>query len=121
MCPSSWWWLVAVYLAAALLSGDAARAGGRGPIGGKARPRKYGSRVPVVIQHRNPASVTYYEHKDVSYYYQFTYTSNFALFHLYIFFEIKFEEKVKTYYNSLKSQYIIKSNTSLNKLQPNGC
>lgn len=31
---------------------------------GKQRGRLFGSRMPVIIQHRNPASMNYYENKD---------------------------------------------------------
>lgn len=35
---------------------------------GKQRGRLFGSRMPVIIQHRNPASMNYYDNKDVSIY-----------------------------------------------------
>ena len=45
---------------------NAARGGGgRGKGRGGGR-KGYGSRMPVLIQHRNPASASYYNHKDVS-------------------------------------------------------
>jgi len=59
------WWLVTlafILMAAGVLAG---RGGGRGRIGGR-KGQKYGSRVPVIIIHKNPASASYYEHKDVS-------------------------------------------------------
>jgi hypothetical protein len=51
-----------------LLSVDMATAarggGGRGKGGGTRKG--YGSRMPILILHRNPASASYYDHKDVS-------------------------------------------------------
>lgn len=44
---------------------SAARGGGGGKGRGGGR-KGYGSRMPVLIQHRNPASASYYDHKDVS-------------------------------------------------------
>jgi hypothetical protein len=52
-----------------LLSADmatAARGGGRGGKGRGSGRKGYGSRMPILIHHRNPASASYYEHKDVS-------------------------------------------------------
>jgi hypothetical protein len=54
-----------------LLSVDMATAarGGGGGRGGKGRGngrKVYGSRIPIQIQHRNSASASYYDHKDVS-------------------------------------------------------
>ncbi|XP_018576481.1 immunoglobulin domain-containing protein oig-4-like [Anoplophora glabripennis] len=40
-----------------------ARGGGRGKPA-RGRGRLYNSRMPVIIQHRNPASKNYYENKD---------------------------------------------------------
>jgi hypothetical protein len=48
---------------------DAARGGGGGKGRGGGR-KGYGSRMPVLIQHRNPASASYYDHKDVSKYFK---------------------------------------------------
>ena len=52
-----------------LLSVDMATAarggGGRGGKSGGGR-KGYGSRMHILIQHRNPASASYYDHKDVS-------------------------------------------------------
>jgi len=52
-----------------LLSVDMATAarggGGRGSKTGGSR-KGYGSRMHILIQHRNPASASYYDHKDVS-------------------------------------------------------
>ncbi|XP_023029760.1 immunoglobulin domain-containing protein oig-4 [Leptinotarsa decemlineata] len=42
---------------------ESARGGGRGKVG-RGRGRLYNSRMPVIIQHRNPASKNYYENKD---------------------------------------------------------
>ncbi|XP_021914406.1 immunoglobulin domain-containing protein oig-4-like [Zootermopsis nevadensis] len=42
---------------------SAARGGGGGKGRGGGR-KGYGSRMPVLIQHRNPASASYYDHKD---------------------------------------------------------
>jgi hypothetical protein len=39
------------------------RGGGKGRGGGR---KGYSSRMPVLIQHRNPASASYYNHKGVS-------------------------------------------------------
>jgi hypothetical protein len=39
--------------------------GGRGSKAGGSR-KGYGSRMHILIQHRNPASASYYDHKDVS-------------------------------------------------------
>jgi hypothetical protein len=44
---------------------SAARGGGGGKGRGGSR-KGYGSRMPVLIQHHNPASASYYDHKDVS-------------------------------------------------------
>ena len=41
----------------------AAKGGGRGR--GRSRGRVFGSRMPIQIHHKNPASATYYENKDV--------------------------------------------------------
>ncbi|XP_017783810.1 PREDICTED: immunoglobulin domain-containing protein oig-1-like isoform X2 [Nicrophorus vespilloides] len=41
---------------------QAARGGGRGKQ--RARGRIYNSRMPVIIQHRNPAAASYYDNKD---------------------------------------------------------
>lgn len=53
-----------------LLSVDIATAarggGGRGGKGRGSGRKGYGSRMPILIQHRNPASASYYDHKDVS-------------------------------------------------------
>jgi hypothetical protein len=50
-----------------LLCADIVRAarggGGKGRGGGR---KGYSSRMPVLIQHRNPASASYYNHKGVS-------------------------------------------------------
>ncbi|XP_014273711.1 immunoglobulin domain-containing protein oig-4 [Halyomorpha halys] len=46
---------------------ECARGGGGGRMGGKGRGGRrntYGSRMPILIRHRNPASASYYEHKD---------------------------------------------------------
>ncbi|CAH1399150.1 unnamed protein product [Nezara viridula] len=46
---------------------ESARGGGGGRMGGKGRGGRrntYGSRMPILIRHRNPASASYYEHKD---------------------------------------------------------
>ena len=70
---------------------ECARGGGGGRMGGKGRGGRrntYGSRMPILIRHRNPASASYYEHKDVcftimfqiKYYY---YVSNWILFFFY--------------------------------------
>jgi hypothetical protein len=40
--------------------------GGRGGKGRGVGRKGYSSRMPVLIQHRNPASASYYNHKDVS-------------------------------------------------------
>lgn len=58
-------WLAFGLAVALLVSATlAARGGGRGRMGGR-KGQKYGSRVPVLIIHKNPASASYYEHKDV--------------------------------------------------------
>lgn len=47
---------------------DCARGGGGGRGKGRGgRRERYGSRIPTLIdtKHRNPASASYYEHKDV--------------------------------------------------------
>lgn len=44
---------------------ECARGGGGGRRGGGRKGTKYGSRMPILIRHRNPASASYYEHKDV--------------------------------------------------------
>lgn len=66
------WGAVLVVLAAAVFC-EAARGGGGGRGGGKGarggRRGQYGSRMPILIQHRNPASANYYDHKDVSFVY----------------------------------------------------
>lgn len=49
-----------------LLCGDVVTAarGGRGGKGRGVGRKGYSSRMPVLIQHRNPASASYYNHKD---------------------------------------------------------
>jgi len=42
----------------------AARGGGRGK--GTSSRKGFGSKPYILIRHRNPASASYYEHKDVS-------------------------------------------------------
>ncbi|XP_012271055.1 immunoglobulin domain-containing protein oig-4 [Orussus abietinus] len=43
---------------------DAAKGGGARGGRGRGRGRLYGSRMPILIPHRNPASAKYYENKD---------------------------------------------------------
>lgn len=49
---------------------ETAKGGGGGALGGRNRGnrggRLYGSRIPILIPSRNPASTGYYENKDVS-------------------------------------------------------
>jgi hypothetical protein len=57
--------LVYLLLLTALIMGaEAAKGGVRGR--GRGRGRLYGSRIPILIPNRNPASTHYYENKDVS-------------------------------------------------------
>ncbi|XP_015171283.1 PREDICTED: immunoglobulin domain-containing protein oig-1-like [Polistes dominula] len=50
-------------LATLVVNANAAKAGGsRGPS--RSRTRMHGSRMPILILHRNPASARYYENKD---------------------------------------------------------
>ncbi|XP_032668670.1 immunoglobulin domain-containing protein oig-4-like isoform X4 [Odontomachus brunneus] len=51
-------------LTALMMSTEAAKGGGRGAARGRGRGRVYGSRMPILIPHRNPASAHYYENKD---------------------------------------------------------
>ncbi|XP_054270600.1 immunoglobulin domain-containing protein oig-4-like [Macrosteles quadrilineatus] len=53
--------VVAVAVSEAARGGGGGRGGGRGKGG---RRGQYGSRMPIQIQHRNPASASYYENKD---------------------------------------------------------
>lgn len=48
------------------MSTEAQKGMGRGVGRGRMRGRVFGSRMPILIPHRNPASAHYYEHKDVS-------------------------------------------------------
>ncbi|XP_049822092.1 immunoglobulin domain-containing protein oig-4 [Aethina tumida] len=56
----------ALLMCVSVLVGDsgAARGGGRAGKTGRGRGRLYNSRMPVIIQHRNPAAANYYENKD---------------------------------------------------------
>lgn len=64
-------WGAVLVLVLAVTFCEAARGGGGGRGGGKGarggRRGQYGSRMPILIQHRNPASASYYENKDVSF------------------------------------------------------
>lgn len=55
--------LVSAAVSEAARGGGGGRGGGKGGRGG--RRGQYGSRMPILIQHRNPASANYYDHKDV--------------------------------------------------------
>lgn len=58
--------LLYLFLLTALMMSTEAAKGGRGVGRGHGRGRVYGSRMPILIPHRNPASANYYENKDVS-------------------------------------------------------
>ncbi|XP_060516801.1 immunoglobulin domain-containing protein oig-4-like [Cylas formicarius] len=55
-------WFVVLTCAGIVLTCSGGRISGRGAKFG--RGRLYHSRIPIVIQHRNQASVNYYENKD---------------------------------------------------------
>jgi hypothetical protein len=55
--------LIGCVLYADMASAARGGGGGKGRSGGR---KGYGSRMPVLILHRNPASASYYDHKDVS-------------------------------------------------------
>lgn len=54
------------FFTALLISTDAAKGGGVRGGSRRSGGRVYKSRMPILIPHRNPASVNYYENKDVS-------------------------------------------------------
>lgn len=56
--------IVARYADSARGGGGGGRAGGKGGRGGTRG--RYGSRMPILINHKNMASANYYDHKDVS-------------------------------------------------------
>ncbi|CAH0390582.1 unnamed protein product [Bemisia tabaci] len=58
--------LLFLLLMAALLGwSEGARGGGRGPVRGRGGRRgHFGSRMPILIKHYNPASASYYENSD---------------------------------------------------------
>lgn len=61
-------YLLLFIIISSIIAAECARGGG-GRMGGKGRGGRrntYGSRMPILIRHRNPASASYYEHKDVS-------------------------------------------------------
>lgn len=56
-----------LFLLTALMISTEAQKGGGGRGGrGRSRGRVFGSRMPILIPHRNPASAHYYANKDVS-------------------------------------------------------
>ncbi|KAG7212696.1 hypothetical protein KM043_012971 [Ampulex compressa] len=58
-------WIFLLLLSTLMISVETAKGGGRrGSSRGRGRGRMYGSRMPILIPHRNPASAGYYENKD---------------------------------------------------------
>lgn len=60
-----WCLYITIALVALIAIAEAAKGGRGGGRRGGGR-RNYGSRMPIIIQHKNPASANYYENKDVS-------------------------------------------------------